>query len=150
MKSANRVQLHLCGEATPVGGHLGVDAGQPELAHLPLSALKQLARLAGCCAPPPLCRQPLLMQYTCSSVLRIDALQATTAHAIHMFKCVTHRCFAGNYCSCNTHAQVCYASLLLHDIAALQVKVCRSDTHVQVCYASKGCCCTTMTLPLCR
>ena len=92
VKSANRVQLHLCGEATPVGGHLGVDAGQPELAHLPLSALKQLARLAGCCAPPPLCRQPLLMQYTCSSVLRIAALQATTAHAIHMPKCVTHRC----------------------------------------------------------
>ncbi len=45
---SHRVKLQFSRKVAPVGGHLGVDAGQPELPHLPLRPLKQLAGLAGC------------------------------------------------------------------------------------------------------
>ncbi len=45
---SHRVKLHFSREVAPVGGHLGVDAGQPELPHLPLRPLKEFASLAGC------------------------------------------------------------------------------------------------------
>lgn len=48
LELSHRVELQLSREVAPVGGHLGVDAGQPELPDLPLRPLKQLASLAGC------------------------------------------------------------------------------------------------------
>lgn len=54
-RGTDRVELHFGREVLPVGSHLGVNAGQPELADLPLGPLKQLAYLGSSRCPLFIC-----------------------------------------------------------------------------------------------